>query len=225
MMRLLICMVVATLAAPLARSQAPDTTKVPIERTPEIEAAEAVALGASLAAYGRRAGSAEALVAAAALLIENPAPVGRLDGEVEGDADVPSLNPADLLTEAEALAAPDAALRAHIAELRGRAPAEFPPVRGAERGPIRYRAAAAPEALREHALTFRGREPAVFRLIGDGSSDLDYYLYDVNGELVASSDDARDEATLTWYVPYRQRLVLRVRNRGDRRNAYHIITN
>ncbi len=72
---------------------------------------------------------------------------------------------------------------------------------------------------------FRGRETATIHLIGDGSSDLDYYLYDVNGELVASSAGPTDSAALFWYVPYRQRLELRVRNRGESRNAYHIVTN
>lgn len=209
-----------------AGAQDADSTKLLVERTPEMEAAEAVALAASLAAYGRRTGSAQALVAAAALLIDHPTPLGRFEGEEEAaEEGPPPLDPTVLLDEAEALAPPGGALLPQIEELRTTVPDEFPPVRGAERGPIRYAAAAAPEATRQHALTFRGRETATFHLIGEGSSDLDYYLYDVNGELVASSDGPSDTATLIWYVPYRQRLTLRVRNRGGSRNGYHIVTN
>lgn len=210
---------------PAALAQAPDDSKPPLERTPEMEAAEVVGLAASLASYGRRTGSPHALVAAAALLLETPVSAGRFEDEAEPDDNAPSLDPGTLLDEAEALAAPDDALRPQIAALRDRAPEAFPPVRGAERGPILYAAAADGQATRQHTVTFRGRENATFHLVGDGSSDLDYYLYDINGELVASSDGPSDQATLIWYVPYRQRLTLRVRNRGRDRNGYQIVTN
>ena len=221
------------LTAASASAQSPDTVKVDVERTPEMDAAEAVGLAASLAAYGRRTGSAQALVTAAALLIENPSASGRLagpdggpNGGSEPDGAPALLEPDALLDEADRLVGTAEAVRAQIAALRALSPdPPPPPTRGAERGPVRYSAAVVANGSRRHALTFEGRETATLILIGDGSSDLDYYLYDVNGALVASDEGPSDGATLFWYVPYRQRLTLRVRNRGASRNGYHIVTN
>ena len=228
---------VLALTAASASAQSPrpapvpsaDTTKATIPRTPDVEAAEAVGLAAALAAYGRRTGSAQALVTAAAILAENPAAVGRLPGDPDstaGDGPAP-LEPGALLDDADRLVGSAEAVRDQIAALRALPPGatKTEPSRGAARGPVRYTAAVAANGARRHTLAFDGRETATLILIGDGSSDLDYYLYDVNGALVASDEGPSDGATLFWYVPYRQRLTLRVRNRGARRNGYHIVTN
>ncbi len=217
------------LTAASASAQSPDSAKTAAAPTPETEAADAVSLAASLAAYGRRTGSAQALVTAAAILIDHPAVVGELPGDGESAEDEPAEAPLDvaaLLDEAARLARSDAEVGQQIAALLARPLASAPgPVRGATRGPVRYGAAAPANGQRRHTLTFDGRETATLHLIGNGASDLDYYLYDINGDMVAFDEGPSDTATLFWYVPYRQQLTLRVRNRGASRNGYHIVTN
>ena len=219
---------VLALASPIASAQSPDDPKEAVERSPEMDAAETVALAAALAAHGRRTGTAQALVSAASLLLDTPVTVGLLPGdEAVPEDSLPSLFPADLLDEALALL-PDAdgTLAALITELRVRAPtAPPPPVRGAEKGPLRYAFAVKRDDQREHTIRFRGRETATIHLIGDGSSDLDFFLYDVSGTLVAHDRGSSDTATLFWNVPYRQDLKLVVRNRGKAGNRYHVVTN
>ncbi|WP_412070348.1 hypothetical protein [Rubrivirga sp. IMCC43871] len=218
------------IGVPAAVAQPADSLKAEAAETPEAVAADAVALAASLAAYGRRSGAAHALVAAAALLTENPPYLGRLTSEdglpLSSGAALP-LDAVALLDEAEAATDPADPIRQQIAALRDSAAAHPPPVavRGAERGPIQYAGASDGDSDRRLAIRFRGRETARLHLIGSGASDLDYYLYDANGQLVASDEGPSDSATLFWYVPYRQRLTLRVRNRGDRQNPYHLVTN
>lgn len=223
-----VCTAVLCLWASAGAAQAPDTLTVEAPPSPEAAAAEAVALAASLAAYGRRSGSPHALVAAAALLTEHPPYAGRLvteDGQ-PAEGGLP-LDAVALLDEAEAASGPADPVLPLIEALRDSAAAypPPPPVRGAEHGPIQYAGASAGDSDRRYAIRFRGRETARLHLIGSGSSDLDYYLYDSNGRLVASEEGPSDSATLFWYVPYRQRLTLRVRNRGDETNAYHLVTN
>ena len=220
--------VLALLLAPtLAVAQNPDGEKEAVRRTPAMEAAEAVSLAAALAAYGRRNEAPQALLAAASILLDHAAPLRPLAG---GDSlagpPLPPLDAAVLIAEAEQFIGDDVALQQQAAALRARpAPAPPPPTRGAEDGPVRYATAAEGRGQQRLTLPFRGRETATIHLIGDGASDLDYYLYDVNGDLVASDEGPSDSATLFWYVPYRQELTLRVRNRGPRRNAYHIVIN
>jgi hypothetical protein len=58
-------------------------------------------------------------------------------------------------------------------------------------------------------------------LKGDGDSDLDFYLYDSDGDLVESNTDNTDEAHFTWYPDYK----VVVKNHGSVYNVLEILTN
>ncbi len=210
-------------AAPASAQQIADPST--IASSPAAIAVRAVGDAAALAIAGRRDGDAGALVEAAQLLLSSRSQTASF-GRPETGAPAP-LEPAALLDEAEDLARGDASLLARVARARevlmgvpsGGGPA------GAERGPQRYSASVAGRANRRHELYFEGAAPAVIQVRGSGASNLDVYLYDVEGDRVAADEGQSDVATVHWYVPYTQTLTLVIRNRGERANGYYVITN
>src|SRR5438445_10205145 len=53
---------------------------------------------------------------------------------------------------------------------------------------------------RFQAIYFRAGEEAIVEVIGDGTSDLDLYVYDQNGNLIAKDDDSTDHCVVR-FVP------------------------
>jgi hypothetical protein len=213
---------ILALVAPAAAAQQPTDTTPAAAR-----AVLAIGRAAELALTGRREGDAGALVDAAELLLSNRSQAAHAPDPTDENAPAP-LEPALLLSEAEDLAGEDASLAARIAharELLLGIRSGGGPDGGAERGPLRYATSVAAGAVRRHELQFAGPEAAVIQVRGSGASNLDVYLYDVNGDRVAFDEHASDVATVHWYVPYTQTLTLVVRNRGTRANGYYVITN
>jgi len=79
--------------------------------------------------------------------------------------------------------------------------------------------------LDEYTLWFRANEVARVVVDGDGSSDLDLFVYDENGNLVVSDTDYTDYCVGTWVPRWTGRFLVRVVNRGDRANVYELSTN
>ena len=76
-----------------------------------------------------------------------------------------------------------------------------------------------------YVITFNGGEPAMVVVSGDGDTDLDLYVYDENGNLVASDTDYTDDCIVSWSPRWTGKFVIRVRNRGNVYNRYTIATN
>lgn len=74
-------------------------------------------------------------------------------------------------------------------------------------------------------ICFRGGEYASVRLVGDGSTDLDLYVYDSCGRLVASSCGSSDTENVFWFVPSTDTYRIRIRNFGGCSNVYVLSTN
>jgi hypothetical protein len=72
---------------------------------------------------------------------------------------------------------------------------------------------------------FWANVPARVALKGDGDTDLDLYVYDEFGNLVASDTDGSDLCVAEWYPRWTGRFVIRVVNRGPVYNEYRIVTN
>lgn len=72
---------------------------------------------------------------------------------------------------------------------------------------------------------FRGGEVAVVVVCGDGDTDLDLFIYDRYGNLVASDTDSTDYCVVRfyprWTAPYR----IVIRNLGSVYNEYTLETN
>jgi len=73
-------------------------------------------------------------------------------------------------------------------------------------------------------ITFVGGELARVEVIGDGSSDLDLYIYDEDGVLVTFDDALDDTPLCTWRPRFTQQYTLKVVNLG-RANTYIMKTN
>jgi hypothetical protein len=61
----------------------------------------------------------------------------------------------------------------------------------------------------------RAGERMIVSITSDGSTDIDLYIYDENGHLLARDDDQTDEPTVSMPVsPIRQTYIVRVVNQG-----------
>jgi hypothetical protein len=73
--------------------------------------------------------------------------------------------------------------------------------------------------------TFRGNELAELAILGDGDTDLDLYIYNADGYLVASDSDDSDKCYLTWRPQYTSSYKIVVKNRGKVYNNFVLMTN
>lgn len=72
---------------------------------------------------------------------------------------------------------------------------------------------------------FKGGEVAAVSVSGDGDTDLDLFVYDENGNLVASDDDTSDQCIVAWVPNKTQRYRIVIKNLGDVYNEYRMIAN
>lgn len=78
---------------------------------------------------------------------------------------------------------------------------------------------------RFNPVVFRAGEDAVVTVQGDGDTDLDLYVYDENGNLIAKDDDNTDDCVATFTPRWTGRFYIVVVNRGSVYNTYHLQTN
>lgn len=76
-----------------------------------------------------------------------------------------------------------------------------------------------------YVITFNGGELARIAVKGDGDTDLDLYVYDENGNLIASDTDNTDCCLVSWTPRWTGKFTVRVVNRGNVYNNYRIATN
>ena len=72
---------------------------------------------------------------------------------------------------------------------------------------------------------FYGGETAVVSIAGDGDTDLDLFVYDGAGRLVAQGIGLSDRETVRFYVPAAGTYRVVVRNLGGVYNLYRLTTN
>jgi hypothetical protein len=73
--------------------------------------------------------------------------------------------------------------------------------------------------------TFRGGELTELAILGDGDTDLDVYIYNADGYLVASDTDDSDKCYLTWRPQYTSSYRIVIKNRGRFYNNFVLMTN
>ena len=74
-------------------------------------------------------------------------------------------------------------------------------------------------------ITFTGGELAEIVFIGDGDTDVDFYVYDEDGNFLDKDVDYTDEAGWSWYPRYTQQYRFKMVNRGNVYNKVTVITN
>lgn len=74
-------------------------------------------------------------------------------------------------------------------------------------------------------IRFRGNETARIVVEGDGDCDLDLYVYNPEGQLVAYDDDNTDYCVVSWTPNYTKSYTVVVRNRSNVYADYRLTTN
>lgn len=74
-------------------------------------------------------------------------------------------------------------------------------------------------------IMFRGNELARVTIEGDGDCDLDLYIYNDEGMLVAKDDDYTDYCVASWTPNYTKSYRIIVRNRSGVYANYRLMSN
>ena len=77
----------------------------------------------------------------------------------------------------------------------------------------------------DYEIKFWANELAEVIVIGDGDNDLDLYIYDQNGNLVASDTDYTDQCVCRWVPAWTGSFRIRIVNRGAIYSDFAIATN
>jgi hypothetical protein len=193
----------------------------------EAEAVQQLHLAHSLIDYGRKNKAPEGLITAARILAahgtvaleEKPtqetspgAPKSERTDKQAGD-----ISPRGLLDEAKAMSGYNPAVVALANSV------EFS--RSAVGGPKRTVDVVEPLEADVYKITFRGGEVARVAVSGDGDTRLDLYVYDENGNLIASAVGPGDDCLASWVPKWTGKFVIKVVNLGRVSNRYILVTN
>lgn len=205
----------------------PNTVEIG-KKTKEAEKANSLFLAYQAAKFGRLHNSPDALIFAASILKTIASDKVMLDKQVEGgqvDAETKvnkgNLTADTFLKEASMLAKKDRNLLGRIAAVSKMTP----DTKGALGGPKRATTEVKAYAIDVITVQFRGGENAVVGVSGDGDTDLDLYVYDENGNLVASDTNGSDDCKVRFYPKRNGTFKIKVKNLGNVYNRYLLVTN
>jgi len=187
---------------------------------------------ASLAQYGYRHNSPTALIEAARILgttqCQDADYNAVSDSSVEGGAEKEtgiSYDPEQLLLNAKEIAGNDEELLALIKRTETEIKDFAKESRGAFGGPRTSKTRVNAYATDVYTIRFWGDEFAEVALMGDGDTDLDLYIYDENGNLVAKDLSSTDACYCCWFPSRTAVYIIKVKNLGGVYNRYHLATN
>lgn len=213
--------------ATLAQDYSKTETKEDLGQAPD--ETEVFQLACNLARYGYANKNAFSLIQAAQIVKENgferkvmdkptvTSDGGAASGEKSGSKI--ELDAAKLLADAKTLANGDQNLLGLIASV------EKSQTRGAVGGPKYDYSSVSAYSTATYRINFVGGERAVVAVVGDGDTDLDLYIYDSNGNLIASDTDYTDNCVCVWTPRWTGSFSIRIKNRGGVYNNYYLQTN
>lgn len=97
--------------------------------------------------------------------------------------------------------------------------------RGAVNGPSRHYDAVNGNSTDTYQISFIANVLAEILVSGDGDTDLDLYVYDSNGNLIAYDESYSDDCYVRWVPAWTGRFFIKIVNRGPVYNNYVILTN
>ena len=97
--------------------------------------------------------------------------------------------------------------------------------RGAVGGPLCHTDAVDGNSTDIYQINFIAKYLAEIVVSGDGDTDLDLYVYDSNGNLIASDTDYTDDCYVSWIPKWTGRFIVKIVNRGPLYNKYVLLTN
>lgn len=206
-----------------------------VEEKPEVkgetsESLAAVKLANQILRYGYENRSTLALLDALQIFSENPTQAlnATKQGEAvdetktEGKKAAVHFDYETVLADAKTFADGDPNLLALIDNIDAEA-------KGAQRGningPSRDYYAVNGNSYLDYTASFVANQLAEILLSGDGDTDLDLYVYDSNGNLIASDTDYSDDCYVRWVPKWTGRYTIRIVNRGPVYNRFVILTN
>jgi hypothetical protein len=184
----------------------------------------------NLAKYGYSAYSASALIGAAEILAKiqtqplSASPSmgqGTAAGETRTEAP-PEFTPANLLADARKFAGNDSTMIAWADSVQRQLGAA---TRGAAGGPKQALERVPAFNTVTYTINFQAGQLAQVYVSGDGYTDLDLYVYDQNGSLVAYDEDYTDECLVRWIPSRTGTFTIVVKNLGRVWNQYYLLTN
>ena len=219
----IVCLCGLSFAA-FAQEEKPASDK---KASPELAALQTAA---SLAKYGYDNYSATALIEAAKIIAETP--VQELDAQgtpsetqnVEQKQTRLRINPEELLADAQKYAGRDKVVVSYAKEVEKLVKAGSG-TRGAVGGPRYGESRVYGKTHTDYEIKFWANELAEVIVIGDGDNDLDLYIYDQNGNLVASDTDYTDQCVCRWVPAWTGSFRIRIVNRGAIYSDFAIATN
>lgn len=226
MKKLILSLAVISTAMTVPAQEVPSKEALQGEISPSVSALK---LATDLVKYGYAQKTALPLIDAMQILLDNPTqPLG---SEVRGETDAPqtdkkngtvTLDFARILSDAKTFAEGDEELLALISQVESDAQA---PSRGAVNGPKRGAFTVSGGCYNDFDVSFVKGYVAEVLVSGDGDTDLDLYIYDSNGNLIAADTDYTDDCYVSWIPAWTGRYVIRVVNRGPVYNRYVVLTN
>ncbi|RMH17795.1 MAG: hypothetical protein D6698_07905 [Gammaproteobacteria bacterium] len=213
----------AATAGAAAKTNTDPASKASSEQT---QAVEDVATADRLVAYGDAHRDALSLIAAARILKASGVRHARATKKTEGSGKKDAQHKEDkdqtvagILARAKQYAAGNKALIALAEDVAASS------TKGRVGGPGRATSRVYGGYTDTWTITFEGGEPAIVAIRGDGDTDLDFYVYDENGNLIARDTDGTDYTLLRWTPRWTGKFYIKVKNLGHVYNQYVIATN
>jgi len=190
----------------------------------------ALRLATDLVKYGYAQQSALPLVQALQIINENPTQPLKAEREgekadltkAEGKSGQVSLDYEKILADARVFAEGDETLIKLIAQIEEDGKSSH---RGAVNGPSKHYDSVNGNSTDTYQVSFIADYLAEIVVSGDGDTDLDLYVYDSNGNLIAKDEDYTDDCYVRWVPKWTGRFIVKIVNRGPVYNRYVILTN
>jgi hypothetical protein len=195
--------------------------------TPVSDGIAAIQTAYSLARYGYSNYSASALIGAAEIISQTQTQPLGVEGKAKGEAGGapetahPEFTPANLLADAKNFASGDATMLAWADKV---ASASSGQTRGAVGGPREGIEVVNGRGTVTFKLPFQAGRTATVFVSGDGSSDLDLYVYDENGNLISCDEDYSDDCLVRWTPRWTGSFIIEVVNQGRNWNRFTLAT-
>jgi hypothetical protein len=146
-------------------------------------------------------------------------------GAAGEDGEGHEFTPESLLADARRFAAGDQTMIDWANAVERALSVSVASTRGAVGGPKRGQDILGPRSSDSYTVAFVGGQLAQVYVCGSGTTDLDLYVYDQNGNLIGYDEGYTDECFLQWVPRWTGNFILEVRNLGSYANRYVIATN
>ena len=189
----------------------------------------ALRLATDLVKYGYAQQSALPLIDAMQIISENPTQpldAGKasetVEGSQEGKKGMVTLDFNTIAADAKKFADGDENILKLIAQVEADAQGAH---RGAVNGPREGYYAVNGNGVDTFEISFVKGYLAEIGVAGDGDTDLDLYVFDSNGNPIASDESYSGDCYVNWVPAWTGRYIVKVVNRGPVYNRYVIVTN